>query len=151
MSSNGLMWPMVSIKHQSKSHVVSIEHFIVWNQMDTKGEVKRLYGRLNTDLKSDETYVLYVDNRKFLAWPSPYQTLTSHLGYDINIFHGRKLLHFQEINSLGGSNPFLGLIFMAMSGLGVLIMIVFLALYVIKVTNNPEFYEIENTKWWVTN
>ena len=69
------------------------------------------------------------------------------LEYDLNIFNGRKLLHFQEINKFGGSNTFLGTVFIAAAGLMVLIMISFMACYVIKITNNPGFYDIENTKW----
>ena len=57
------------------------------------------------------------------------------------------MVHFEEINSLGGNNTFLATLFISAAGAGVLIQVIFLALYVFKITNNPEFYEIENTKW----
>ena len=74
-------------------------------------------------------------------------TLISSLEYDIEIFNGRKLLHFQEINSLGGGNTFLGTVFISSAGAAVVIMIVFLVLYVAKISKNPDFYEVENAKW----
>ena len=43
---------------------MNLEHVIVWHQVDTLSTVKRLYGRLTTDLKSSDHYLLLIDNCK---------------------------------------------------------------------------------------
>ena len=70
-------------------------------------------------------------------------------GYDNeNIFGGSKRLHLQEVNQLGGSNKWLGMLFICSAVCIVLIQLAFLFLYIAKIVNKPggaaEFYDPEN-------
>ena len=48
---------------------------------------------------------------------------------------------------MGGSNTFLGTVFIATACAMVLIMVVFMIMYVAKISNNASFYDIDNAKW----
>ena len=78
-------------------------------------------------------------------WPV-IRILTNLLCADYNkeFFSGKKRLYVQEVNSLGGSNRFLGILFICMAVLIVTIAFVFLALYITRIAYYPggtaEFY-----------
>ena len=69
------------------------------------------------------------------------------LEFDINIFDGRKLLTFEEVNNFGGNNDLMGLVLMAAAGASSLMILSFVLLYFLRISTRPGFYEIENTKW----
>ena len=121
---------------------MDLEHVIVWYQVDTLSTVKRLYGRLNADLKSSDHYLLLIDNCK-----SNLLSIQLGLEFDINIFNGRKILSFEEVNNFGGNNDLMGLLFMAAACAYSLMILSFVLLYFLRISTRPGFYEIENTTW----
>lgn len=61
-------------------------------------------------------------------------------------FDGKKYIYLSEVNALGGSNKFLGYIFIAMAGVVALIMAIFVILYLVRL-RGTDLYSIENLKW----
>jgi len=64
----------------------------------------------------------------------------------VSTFSGSKSLYLSEVNALGGTNTFLGLVFLGFAGLVVLIMIVFIILYFAKIAGR-DIYSTEDMKW----
>ena len=67
------------------------EHFIVWMRPAGKSNFRKLWGRIEQDLKKgDKVSLVIVDN------------------YDVSSFEGKKYLILSNVNSLGGKNVFIG-------------------------------------------
>lgn len=50
-------------------------------------------------------------------------------------FDGKKYIYLSEVNSLGGTNNFLGIAFLAMAGAVIFVMLIFIILYFVR---NPD-------------
>jgi LEM3 (ligand-effect modulator 3) family / CDC50 family len=55
-------------------------------------------------------------------------------------------VYLSEVNSLGGTNQFLGIAFLVMAGIVVLILAVFVILYFAKI-HNKDLYSPDKVKW----
>lgn len=66
--------------------------------------------------------------------------------YDVKRFDGKKYIYISEVNTLGGTNKFMGVAFLAMGGIVVFIMIVFIILYFVKL-KGKDIYSTENLHW----
>lgn len=75
----------------------------------------KLWGHIWTTLKAGTNYTMYVGNN-----------------FDVSAFDGKKYIYLSEVNAFGGTNKFLGIAFLAMAGVVVLIMIIFLILYCVR-------------------
>eukprot|EP00350_Pseudokeronopsis_sp_OXSARD2_P012878 CAMPEP_0170556354 /NCGR_PEP_ID=MMETSP0211-20121228/16406_1 /TAXON_ID=311385 /ORGANISM="Pseudokeronopsis sp., Strain OXSARD2" /LENGTH=72 /DNA_ID=CAMNT_0010866639 /DNA_START=791 /DNA_END=1009 /DNA_ORIENTATION=+ len=66
--------------------------------------------------------------------------------YDVSEFVGTKSIYLSEVNALGGTNPFLGIMFLAFSGVVLFIMFIFVILYYMKI-KGKDIYSTDNMKW----
>lgn len=89
----------------------------------------KLWGHIGTTLKAGTTYTMTIANT-----------------YDVSKFDGQKYIYLSEVNTFGGTNKFLGIAFLAMAGVVVLIMIVFIILYFVRL-QGKDIYSTENLKW----
>jgi hypothetical protein len=76
----------------------------------------KLWGHIWTTLSANTTYVITVKNN-----------------FDVSTYDGKKYIYLSTVNSLGGTNTFLGIAFLIMAAVVVVIMIVFIVLYFAKV------------------
>lgn len=108
---------------------VTNEHVMVWYQMESFPTFIKLWGHIWTTLKAGTTYNIKISNK-----------------FNVQQFDGKKYVYLSEVNSLGGTNKFLGVAFITMAVIVVLIMIVFVILYFVR---NPEkqLQNIESLHW----
>jgi hypothetical protein len=87
----------------------SLEHVMVWYQMETFSDFIKLFGHLEGDLVKGNTYTFKVEQG----------------GTDVTAFGGKKWIYFSEVNALGGTNPILGIFFIISASMTGLLVIVF--------------------------
>ncbi len=109
--------------------LISLEHLMVWFQMETFPTFIKLWGHINQTLTAGTNYTVTINNT-----------------YDVSGFDGHKYIYLSEVNSFGGTNAFLGIAFIAMAGVVIVIMIVFIILYCVKL-KGQDLYSTENLKW----
>merc|ERR1712065_43427 len=68
------------------------EHFIVWMRVAALPTFRKLYGRIEKDLKKGDKITVQVHNR-----------------FNVAAFKGKKSLVLSTTSFLGGKNPFLGI------------------------------------------
>jgi hypothetical protein len=66
--------------------------------------------------------------------------------YDVNEFDGKKFIYLSEVGALGGTNTFLGVIFLIFAGIVVFIMFIFCICYCVKI-KGKDLYSTENMRW----
>ncbi len=76
----------------------------------------KLWGHIWQTLNAGTTYTIVIDNK-----------------FEVSQFDGKKYIYLSEVNSLGGTNTFLGIAFLIMAGIVVLILIIFVVLYFTKI------------------
>jgi hypothetical protein len=96
--------------------------------METFPTFIKLWGHIDTTLKAG-TYTMMIENN-----------------YDVSSYSGKKYIYFSEVNALGGTNMFLGIIFLVFAGIVVFIMLIFSILYCIRISGR-DLYSTENMKW----
>lgn len=89
----------------------------------------KLWGHIWTTLSAGTTYTVVINNR-----------------FQVDYFNGKKYIYISTVNSLGGTNTFLGIAFLVMAGVVVVIMIVFVVLYFLKI-HGQDLYAPEKVKW----
>ena len=89
----------------------------------------KLWGHIDQTLEAGVAYNLTIQNN-----------------YDVSEFDGHKYVYFSEVNSLGGTNKFLGIAFLGMAGVVFLIMVIFTILYFVRL-KGKDIYSTENLKW----
>jgi len=102
---------------------------MVWYQMESFPTFIKLWGHIWTTLKAGTTYTLVINNK-----------------FEVDKFDGKKYVYFSEVNSLGGTNQFLGIAFLVMAGVVVFILIIFVMLYYAKI-HNKDLYSPDKVKW----
>ncbi|MQM02910.1 hypothetical protein Taro_035675 [Colocasia esculenta] len=104
------------------------EDLIVWMRTAALPTFRKLYGKIEVDLKSDEKITVTIQNN-----------------YNTYSFGGKKKLVLSTTSWIGGKNDFLGVAYLTIGGLSLFIAISFILIYVIK----PRFYFVQrNTILW---
>lgn len=89
----------------------------------------KLWGHIWTTLQAGTQYTIIINNK-----------------FDVSTFDGKKYIYFSTVNSLGGTNKFLGIAFLLMAAVVVAIMVVFIILYFTKI-HGKDLYSPEKVKW----
>lgn len=97
--------------------------------METFSSFIKLWGHIDTTLTAGTNYTFVVSNN-----------------YDVSSFSGEKYIYLSEVNSFGGTNVFLGIVFLVFAGVVVLIMMIFSVLYFVRI-RGKNLYSTENMKW----
>ena len=88
------------------------EHFIVWMRPAGLPNFRKLWGRINTDLKAKTEILVHIDNK-----------------FDVSSFNGKKYLILSTVNAFGGKNSFLGISYIVLGGISIILAIVFVIGY----------------------
>ena len=97
--------------------------------METFPQFIKLWGHISETLYAGNNYTIIIQNN-----------------YDVSGFNGQKSIYLTEVNTLGGTNKFLGIAFLAMAGVVVLIMFIFSILYCVRL-KGTDIYSTENLQW----
>ena len=84
------------------------EHFIVWMRPAAFPNFRKLWGRINQDLKEGEVFTLNVENN-----------------YDVSGFNGKKYFILSEINKLGQNNILMGGCYIIVGGSSIILALIF--------------------------
>ena len=104
------------------------EHLMVWYQMESFPDFLKLYGKINQKMPKGS-----------------YNVTISHQ-WDTKQFKGEKYIYLSTTNGLGGTNVFLGAVFIAMA---FVVLSIIIAIIVLEFTkgSKPQHYSIDNLKW----
>lgn len=94
------------------------EDLIVWMRTAALPSFRKLYGRIEEDLDTDDVILVSVSNN-----------------YNTYSFGGRKKLVLSTVNWLGGRNNFLGMAYIAVGSCCIVLALVFLLLHL----KNPRY------------
>ena len=95
------------------------EHFIVWMRPAGLPNFRKLWGRIERDLKAGSHVTVEVDNN-----------------FDVSKFNGKKFLILSTVNVFGGKNTFLGVSYIVLGAICIVLAIVFLIGYNIHQKKN---------------
>ena len=84
------------------------EHFLVWMRPSGLPNPKKLWGRINRDLKKGEIIDVTINNL-----------------YDVSYYSGKKKIVLSNATKFGGKNKFLGISYIVVGGLSILCAIIF--------------------------
>ena len=84
------------------------EHFLVWMRPSGLPNPRKLWGRINRDLKKGETIDITIDNK-----------------YNVNNYKGKKKIVLSNATRFGGKNKFLGVSYIVVGALSILCAILF--------------------------
>ena len=84
------------------------EHFLVWMRPSGLPNPRKLWGRINRDLKKGETIDITIDNK-----------------YNVNNYKGKKKIVLSNATRFGGKNKFLGVSYIVVGALSILCAIIF--------------------------
>ena len=87
---------------------ITDEHFLVWMRPSGLPNPKKLWGRINRDLKKGETINIAIDNY-----------------YNVSNYNGKKKIVLSNATKFGGKNKFLGISYIVVGVLSILCAIVF--------------------------
>ena len=95
------------------------EHFIVWMRPSGLPNFRKLWGRIDKELKKgDIIKVTVYDN------------------FDVESFKGKKILILSTVNAFGGKNSFLGISYIVLGGISIILAVVFIIGYNIHTKKN---------------
>lgn len=107
--------------------ISSLEHFIVWMRVAAMPNFRKLWGRIEKDLNQG-TYKMVIEDN-----------------YDVSGWDGQKYFVLSEVNSLGGRNHFLGILYLAAGGLCCFFAMLFIIAKLMR--GNKEDKEPEQIRW----
>ena len=84
------------------------EHFLVWMRPSGLPNPRKLWGRINRDLKKGEVIDITIDNK-----------------YNVNNYKGKKKIVLSNATRFGGKNKFLGISYIVVGALSILCAILF--------------------------
>ena len=87
---------------------ITDEHFLVWMRPSGLPNPKKLWGRINRDLKKGETIDITINNQ-----------------YNVNNYKGKKKIVLSNATKFGGKNKFLGVSYIVVGALSILCAILF--------------------------
>jgi len=87
---------------------ITNEHFLVWMRPSGLPNPKKLWGRINEDLKKGDVIDVTIDNH-----------------YDVSPYKGKKKIVLSNATKFGGKNKFLGISYIVVGGLSILCAIIF--------------------------
>lgn len=87
------------------------EHFIVWMRTAGLPDFRKLWGRIESDLKAGE------------------YTIKIHNNYDVSSFEGKKSFVLSTTNALGGKNYFLAICYIVVGVLCFVFALIFAIAY----------------------
>lgn len=104
------------------------EHLMVWYQMESFNTFVKLWGSIDQNLGAG-TYTVVVSNQ-----------------WDVSQFSGEKALFITTVGFFGGSDPFMGIVFLVMS---LIVTFLLIAIIVLEFTrgSSSKHYSLENLKW----
>ena len=95
--------------HKSKQWIdMTDEHFLVWMRPSGLPNPKKLWGRINRDLKKGEIIDVTINNL-----------------YDVSYYSGKKKIVLSNATKFGGKNKFLGISYIVVGSLSILCAILF--------------------------
>ena len=87
---------------------ITDEHFLVWMRPSGLPNPRKLWGRINRDLKKGETIDITINNQ-----------------YNVNNYKGKKKIVLSNATKFGGKNKFLGVSYIVVGALSILCAILF--------------------------
>ena len=87
---------------------ITDEHFLVWMRPSGLPNPRKLWGRINRDLKKGETIDITINNQ-----------------YNVNNYKGKKKIVLSNATRFGGKNKFLGVSYIVVGALSILCAILF--------------------------
>ena len=87
---------------------ITDEHFLVWMRPSGLPNPRKLWGRINRDLKKGETIDISINNQ-----------------YNVNNYKGKKKIVLSNATRFGGKNKFLGISYIVVGALSILCAILF--------------------------
>ena len=84
------------------------EHFLVWMRPSGLPNPRKLWGKINQDLKKDDQIEITITNN-----------------YNVNHYDGKKKIVLSNATDLGGKNDFLGISYIVVGGLSLICAIIF--------------------------
>ena len=87
---------------------ITDEHFLVWMRPSGLPNPKKLWGRINQDLKEGDTINVEINNN-----------------YNVSHYDGKKKIILSNATKFGGKNKFLGISYIVVGALSILCAIVF--------------------------
>jgi hypothetical protein len=104
------------------------EHLMVWYQMESFPKFIKRYGKVDGTMAKGN-YTITVDSQ-----------------WDTKQFKAKKSIYLSEVNGLGGTNVFLGVVFIVLS---VLVALIIVAIIILEFTkgSKPSHYSLDNLKW----
>lgn len=90
------------------------EDLIVWMRTAALPNFRKLYGRIESDIKANEWVTVVIENN-----------------YNTYSFGGKKKLVLSTTNWMGGKNEFLGMAYIVVGGLCLFLAIIFILVYVV--------------------
>ena len=97
---------------------ITNEHFLVWMRPSGLPNPRKLWGKINRDLKKDDKIEITIANN-----------------YNVSSYEGKKKIILSNANGLGGKNTFLGISYIVVGGLSLICAIIF-----------PIGYKIQSSK-----
>ena len=95
------------------------EHFIVWMRPAGLPNFRKLWGRIENEIKANSKVKVTIENN-----------------FNVTSFSGKKYLILSTVNAFGGKNSFLGISYIVLGGISIILAVVFIIGYNIHSKKN---------------
>ena len=100
---------------------ITNEHFIIWMRPDGLPNTRKLWGRIEQDLKKGDSISINITNN-----------------YDVKYYDGKKKIILSNVTVFGGKNTFLAVCYIVVGGLSLISAFIFLIGYKIQMSKEKE-------------